>query len=219
MIVAQTLARIMIVDDHPTVCEGLAYCISAQPDMKVCGQAANVKDALKQIAQAKPDVVIVDIALKDSDGLELIKTIKARHKGVRSLVHSMYDESVYADRCLHAGALGYVNKEANPNEVIEAIRKVLAGRVHLSSAMTSKVLGRAVVGRESEIDPIEGLTDRQLEIFRLIGAGKTAAQIAEQLHISVHTVETHRDNIKRKLNVRTIPELTRAAVLWAAEKQ
>ena len=185
--------------------------------MAVCGQAADVDEALTKIRELNPDVVIVDIALKSSDGLELIAALKSRHKHTRALVHSMYEESLYADRCLRAGAMGYVNKEANPDQVIMAIREVLAGRVYLSPAMTSKFLGRAVGGSEPQLDPIDTLTNRQLEIFRLIGEGKSTSQIAEQLHISVHTVETHRENIKRKLNASNASELSRQAVQWVLE--
>lgn len=216
--VAGKIARIVIVDDHPALCEGLGHRISAQPDLSVCGQAADVNEALKIVGETNPDVVIVDIALKNSDGLELIKALKIRHNRVRALVHSMYEESLYADRCLHAGAMGYVNKEANPVDVIKAIREILAGRVYLSPTMTSTILGRTVSGGAPQADPIDTLTDRQLEVFRLIGEGLTAGQIANRLHISVHTVETHRENIKRKLNVNTVSELTRRAVLWLAEQ-
>lgn len=216
--VAKRTARVVIVDDHPALCEGLGHRISAQGDLEVCGHAADVDEALAKIRQVQPDVVIVDIALKNSDGLELIKTLKSRHKQVRALVHSMYEESLYADRCLHAGAMGYVNKEADPDEVIKAIREILAGRVYLSPTMTSTILGRTVSGVEPQSDPIDTLTDRQLEIFRLIGEGLTAHQIADRLHISVHTVETHRENIKRKLNIDTASELTRRAVLWKTEQ-
>ena len=213
-----TTARIMIVDDHPALCEGLGHRISAPPDRTVCWQACDVDAALKMIREIQPDVVIVDIALKNSDGLELIKAIKRRHQHICTLAHSMYDESLYADRCLHAGAMGYVNKEANPDEVIKAIREILAGRVYLSPAMTSAVLGRTVSGAEPLADPMDTLTDRQLEVFRLIGEGQSAQQIAQRLHISVHTVETHRENIKRKLDVNTVSELTRRAVLWIAKQ-
>lgn len=212
-------ARVMIVDDHPTVREGLAFRVGAQPDMMVCGEASDVGEALQKVRDFNPDVMIVDIALKNSDGLELIKCIRSQHSGIRTVVHSMYDENIYADRCLRAGAMGYVNKEDDPNEVISAIRDVLAGYVHLSAAMTRQVLGRSVHGRESECDPVKTLTDRQLEVFRLIGKGRTASQIAADLYISVHTVETHRENIKRKLNAHTVSELTRHAVLWTAENQ
>lgn len=206
--------RVMIVDDHPTLREGLGSCVESQPDMTVCGEAADVDEALHKLPDCAPHVVIVDIALKKSDGLELVKSLRVRHKRVRILVHSMYEESVYADRCLHAGALGYVNKEAEPTEVIRAVRTVHRGQVYLSTAMTSNVLGRAFRGEAETIDPIETLTDRQLEIFRLTGQGLTASQIAKRLHISVHTVETHRENIKRKLDASTAGELTRLAVLW-----
>ena len=207
-------ARVMIVDDHPAIREGLASRIASHPDLMVCGQAADVQEALQKVADAAPDVVIVDIGLKTSDGMDLIKELKAHYRTIRVLVHSMFAESLYADRCLHAGAMGYVNKEANPGEVVKAIREVLAGRVYLSPAMTDEMLDRAVKGIELTDDPIDGLTDRQLEIFRLIGDGKSAAQIAKRLHISVHTVETHRENIKRKLNITTGSDLTRRAVLW-----
>jgi DNA-binding NarL/FixJ family response regulator len=209
--------RIMIVDDHPAVREGLEHRISAQADLSVCGQAADVDEALATIHKANPDVAIVDIALKNSDGLELIRAIKTRHLRVRTLVHSMYEESLYADRCLHAGAMGYVNKEADPDEVIKAIREILAGRVYLSRAMTSRVLTRTVLGAKPPPEPIDALTDRQLEVFRLIGSGQNPHQIAKRLHISVHTVETHRENIKRKLNINIGSELTRYALLWASK--
>ena len=215
----QQTSRILIVDDHPALCEGLSHRISAQPGLSVCGQAANMDDALKKIRELQPDVAIVDIALKDSDGLELIKAIKSRYHGVRTLVHSMYDESLYADRCLHSGAMGYVNKGADPDEVIQALREILVGRVYLSAEMTSEILGRTARHLQPQTDPVESLTDRQLQIFRLLGDGQTAQQIAKRLHISVHTVETHRENIKHKLNVHTVSELTRRAVLWVKDNQ
>jgi DNA-binding NarL/FixJ family response regulator len=214
---ASKAARILIVDDHPALCEGLGHRIAAQPDMSVCGQAADVDEALAKVRELQPDVVIVDIALKSSDGLELVTALKSHYKHIRSLVHSMYEESLYADRCLRAGAMGYVNKGANPEEVVKAIRDVLAGRVYLSPTMTSKFLGRAVSGNEPQLDPVATLTNRQLEVFRLIGEGKTTAQLAEQMHISVHTVETHRENIKRKLGATSAPELIRRAVQWVLE--
>jgi len=212
------VARIMIVDDHPALCEGLDHRISSQEDMTVCGQAADVDEALQKIRLLNPDVAIVDIALKSSDGLELVKLLKSTQKHVRTLVHSMFEEVLYADRCLHAGAMGYVNKGAHPDDVIQAIREILAGRVYLSPKMTSEVLGRTVTGAAPHADPVDSLTDRQLEIFRLVGNGLSVSEIAERLHISVHTVETHRENIKRKLNVTSVSELTRRAALWVAKQ-
>lgn len=217
--VAAKSACVLIVDDHPALCEGLEHRISSQPDLSVCGQASDVDEALAKVRQVRPDVVIVDVALKTSDGLELIKALKAHRPSTRALVHSMYDEALYADRCLHAGAMGYVNKEAHPDEVINAIREVLAGRVHLSPAMTRVILGRTSSGIAATSDPIDTLTDRQLQIFRLIGEGVSAPNIATRLHISVHTVETHRENIKHKLKIDTVSELTRRAVLWIAEQR
>lgn len=216
--IADKAARIMVVDDHPALCEGLGHRIESQADMTICGQAADVNEALQKIPELDPDVVIVDIALKNSNGMELIKAIQSRFKRVRTLVHSMYQEALYADRCLRAGAAGYVNKEAHPDEVIKALREILAGRIYLSSALTSEMLVRTARGTPPQTGVIGSLTDRQLEVFRLIAEGLSAQRIADRLHISVHTVETHRENIKRKLNVDTIGELTRHAVLWATER-
>lgn len=212
--VTENIARVLIVDDHPAICEGLGHRISAQPDLSVCGQAADVDEALAMIRQTRPDVVIVDVRLKTGDGLELIKAIQANFRGVRALAHSMYEESLYADRCLHAGAMGYVNKGAHPDEVIKAIREILAGHVYLSPTMTNAILRRTVNRTDATSDPVETLTDRQMEIFRLVGEGLSTRNIANRLHISVHTVETHRENIKRKLELQTVGELTHRAVLW-----
>lgn len=211
--------QVMIVDDHPALCEGLGHRISSQPDMTVCGQAADVSQALAIIIEANPTLVIVDIALRTSDGLELVKEIRHRFPGVRTLVHSMYEESLYAERCLRAGAMGYVNKEANPQEVINAIREILLGRVYLTPAVTRELLHQRAAGHlQPEADSVKALTDRQLEIFRLIGDGLGTGQIARRLHISVHTVETHRENIKHKLGCQCARELTRRAILWVSEQ-
>lgn len=209
--------RVLVVDDHPTVCEGLSHRINAQADMSVCGVAADGKEAIENIPKVQPHLVIVDISLKNSNGLDLVKELAARHPGIRVLVHSMYDETIYADRCLRAGAQGYLNKESDPNEVINAIREIRGGNVYLSPSMTHRVLGRTFTQRATCMDPVESLTDRQLEIFRLLGEGKGARSIGERLHISVHTVETHRENIKRKLHIDNLAELTRTAVLWVQE--
>lgn len=213
------MSAIMIVDDHPTVREGLKHRIAAQPDMSVCGEASDVQEAMKMVPQLRPKVVIVDIGLRTSNGLDLVKQIKARFNNVRTLVHSMYDESVYVERCLHAGAMGYVNKAADPNDVIKAIRDILAGRIYLSEQATHEVLSRTLGSNDASVDPVERLSDRQLEVFRLIGDGWSVQEIAKQLHISVHTVDSHRENIKRKLNVETSAELTRCAVLWQVENR
>lgn len=207
--------RVMIVDDHPAIREGLAARVRAQPDMVVCGEAADVRGALRLAASARPDVMIVDLVLKDGSGLDLIKELAARHSRVKSLAHSMYDESAYAVRCLQAGARGYITKASEADDFIGAIRTVLAGDIYVSEAMQeqliSRSLGRAAAGSS---DPVESLTARELEIFRMTGEGLTAAQIASRLCRSIHTIETHRENVKRKLGVANLAELTRRAVEW-----
>jgi DNA-binding NarL/FixJ family response regulator len=213
-------ARILIVDDHPVVRRGLAQLIADEPDMEVFGEAATGAEALKCLDDLQPDVVIVDISLKDSHGIELIKQIKARDDQVKMLVWSMHDESLYAERALRAGAMGYLNKEEPIDRVIEAIRQVLRGHVHLSSKMVEKLLHRAVSGSEPhERSNIETLSDRELEVFELIGQGLTTREIAKKLHLSIKTIETYRENVKSKLDLKTGGELTRHAVQWALEKR
>jgi DNA-binding NarL/FixJ family response regulator len=212
------VSRILIVDDHPTVREGLGRRIASQPDFEVCGEAAEASFALSEYARLQPDVVIVDLALKDGSGLELIKILRGRYPEARALVHSMYDERLYADRCLRAGAMGYVNKESDPDVVICALRSVMSGRVFLSEEMTNRILNRTCKVNPQTLDPVETLTDRQLEIFRLIGEGHGSRQISERLHLSIHTVETHRENIKHKLDIDSTAELSRRAVLWANKR-
>lgn len=211
--------RVLVVDDHPTVREGLTHRIDAQSDMSVCGTAADVNEALVRLGETHPNLVIVDISLRTSDGLDLVKAVATRHPSIRILVHSMYDEGIYAERCLRAGAHGYINKEQDPHEVIKAIRQVTAGSIYLSATMTNRVLGQTLHGAGPHEDIVGALTDRQLEIFRLIGEGEGVRSISQRLHISVHTVETHRENIKRKLGIERLPELNRRAVLWVQENR
>ena len=210
-------AKILIVDDHPVVREGLAVRIARQPDLEVCGEAEDVAEALRQVSVANPDLVIVDISLKEGSGIELIKEIRARDRRIKMLVVSMYDESLYAERALGAGALGYINKQEAATKVIDAIHQVLGGEIYLSAGMTDRILHRAVDGRQPERSSIESLTDRELEIFRYIGLGLTIRQIAEKIHRSVKTVEAHRDHIKTKLNLKNSTELIRSAVHWVLE--
>lgn len=210
--------RILIVDDHPMVREGLALWISQQRDLQVCGEAADVADAIRKVKTLIPDLVIVDLSLKTGHGLDLIKRIKAQNSRAKMLVSSVYDEKVYAERALAAGAMGYVGKQESPKTVLEAIRQVLAGKVFLSPAMTARMLERTVGGRELAATPsVEKLSDRELEIFTLIGQGLPTRAIAERLHLSVHTIETHREKIKAKLNLHSGTELSRSAVQWVLE--
>lgn len=209
-------ARILIVDDHPAVREGLAWRMAGLPDMEICGEAADVEEALRQCAALHPDLVIVDLSLKRRDGLDLIKQLAALGS-TKTVVHSAYDEALYAERALDAGALGYIHKEEASAKVIEAIREVLRGRIYLSPEMTQRLLLRRREGVAPVANPVERLTDRELEIFRLIGQGVRSGEIARRLFLSPHTLDTHRANIKRKLQIENAAELSRAASVWVHE--
>ena len=211
-------ARIAVIDDHPLVREGLAARIAAQPDLEVCCEAADTETALKLIRERKPALAIVDVALKNGSGLDLIKALAADGNGPRVLVVSAYDEELFAERMLRAGAHGYVNKQELHGSVIEAIRAVLAGDIYLSAGLAQRLASQAVAGRRST-QGLEVLSDRELQIFELIGRGAGTRQIAAQLHLSVHTVESHREHIRAKLNLRSGTELLRRAVLWTFENR
>lgn len=217
----QPRARVLIVDDHPAVREALSIRISQAPDLEVCGQAEDTGDALRLVEKSKPDVAIVDISLKTGDGIDLIKRIKSRDQHVRMLVWSMYGENLYAERALRAGANGYITKEHATDRIVEAIREVLAGKVYLSPAMTDKLLHRSVgLGGKKQNQPtIEALSDRELEVFRLIGRGVKTAEIAAQLHLSVRTVWTYRDRIREKLGLSDGAELVRNATHWVLQNE
>jgi DNA-binding NarL/FixJ family response regulator len=211
-------ARVLIVDDHPAVREALALRISRQPDLEVCGEAADTGAALRLLADTRPDVAVVDISLKSSNGLDLIKRIKDRDDHIRMLVWSMHSEALYAERALRAGALGYINKDQATDRIVEAIRQVLSGKVWLSEPMAERMLQRAVGGGpEVTRSPLDDLADRELEVFRLIGHGVKTAQIAEQLHLSIKTVETYRDRIRHKLHLDDGTRLSHYATQWVLE--
>jgi DNA-binding NarL/FixJ family response regulator len=211
-------ARILIVDDHPLVRSGLRLLIDCEPDLAVCGEAGDAAEALRLLETQKPDLLIVDLSLKDSSGLDLIKRIKGRNSTVKMLVSSMFEEGLYAERVLSAGALGYVHKQEGMDRVIEAIRCVLSGRVWLSAAMSDRMLRRMTAAPTPPTQsPVHTLSDRELEIFEMIGRGRSTKDIARQLHLSVKTVETHREKIKAKLGLKSAAELSRAAYLWVAE--
>ncbi|HYV32576.1 MAG TPA: response regulator transcription factor, partial [Candidatus Binatia bacterium] len=183
-------ARILIVDDHPAVREALASRIGRQGDLEVCGEAADAIEALRLLADTQPDLAVVDISLKTGNGIDLIKRIKDRNDSVRMLVWSMHSESLYAERALRNGALGYISKDQATDRIVEAIWRVLEGKVWLSEALGERMLQRAVGPRRQEATrlPLDALADRELEVFRLIGQGVKTAEIAEQLHLSVKTV-------------------------------
>jgi DNA-binding NarL/FixJ family response regulator len=218
---ATQAARVLIVDDHPAVREGLALRIEGHPDLAVCGEAADVPEALKLVAETRPDVAVIDIALKNGNGLDLIKRIKGRDDSVKMLVWSMYNESLYAERALRAGALGYINKENATDQIINAIRCVLTGKVYLSEPLTGQLLGRLVRGgaEQARRSPVAALSDRELEVFHLIGQGLDTQQIAAKMRVSPKTVETYRARIKEKLNLKRSVDLLRHALQWVIEER
>ena len=208
--------RIMLVDDHPLVRRGLTELISDEDDLTVCEQVPSAEEALHVFGEAKPDLVIVDISLPGMSGLELIKRLRTRDPSIKILVSSMHEESLFAERALRGGANGYVNKEEATENVVDAIRKILNGEVYLSEEMTQKMVSGVISG-EATKSVVETLTDREFEIFRFIGSGLTARDISEKLHLSIKTVESHRDHIRHKLNLANSNELVCYAVKWTLE--
>lgn len=207
--------KVFLVDDHPIVRQGLALFIEREPDLMVCGEAEDVTSALQAIRESTPDFVILDISLDGRDGLELLKTLRVRHPNLPVLVLSMHDESVYAERSLRAGANGYIMKQEAADKVITAIRQILGGDVYLSDRLTKRMLQQFVNGSISPRDPLAKLSDRELEVFRLIGAGHGTRQIADELHVSAKTVESYQAHIKEKLALRNARELVQHAVEWS----
>jgi DNA-binding NarL/FixJ family response regulator len=208
-----------VVDDHPIVRQGLSQLIDREPDLMVCGEAEDARAALDAIAPLKPDILIVDVSLEGRDGIELLKTIRSRDSKLPVLMLSMHDESLYAERALRAGANGYIMKQEATERVLIAIRQILGGEVYVSDRMAQKMMhhfiGRSGVARRSTMDD---LTDRELEVFRLIGQGHGTRQIAEELHLSVKTVESYYAHIKEKLALRNARELVQHAVQWVANQ-
>jgi DNA-binding NarL/FixJ family response regulator len=205
--------RILLVDDHPVMREGFAQLINLEPDLEVCAQASEAAEAMTLVLQLQPDIAVVDITLKGTNGIELIKHLRAAHRDLPVLSLSMHDESLYAERALRAGALGYVMKQAPISDVMAAIRSVLRREMFVSTRMRSRLLGKFVQGAPTNgKSDIERLSDRELEVFQLIGQGRGTREIAEELRLSIKTVETYRANIKEKFNLRTAMELVRLAV-------
>lgn len=211
----KTCIDIIVVEDHPIFRMGIKEMIEHEPDMRVCGEAGTVTAALDLIAAERPDLVIVDLSLKESSGLDLVKEIAARHKQVVSLVLSMHDEALHAERCIMAGAKGYIMKQEASESVVMAIRRIMAGHIHVSPAIMSHILS-SLQKQPSLVheSPLKRMTDRELEIFSLIGQGLSPREISSKLNISVKTIGTHRERIKEKLNLKSGGELVRHAVIW-----
>jgi len=209
-------SRILLVDDHPLVRERLAEIINREKDLVVCGDAEDRHQALQAIKSSSPDLVIVDITLKSSDGVELIRDIHARWPALLTLVVSMHDESLYAERALRTGARGYITKQEATRNILSAIRRVLSGQIYLSERIATRILSRlATPARASAVSPAELLADRELQVFELTGRGLNTRQIAARLHLGVKTVETYRARIREKLDVKDPDDLLSIAITWA----
>jgi DNA-binding NarL/FixJ family response regulator len=212
---ARKRAKVLIVDDHPVVRYGLLQMLSSEPDLEVCGEAASAQEAIALVDQRKPDIAVVDISLKGTNGIELVKQIHAMRPEARILVSSMHDEKLFAERALRAGANGYINKQVAVTEMVGAIRRVLSGKVYLSPHMTERMVERAArLDSDASRSVIQRLSDRELEVFSLLGDGLSTREVAQRLNLSVKTIETHRAQIKRKLGLRNSTELIQRAVEW-----
>ena len=206
--------RVFVVDDHPIVRQGLAQLINQEADLIVCGEAGDSVEALQMMASLKPDIVIADVSLRGGDGIELVKNIRMQDPDLPVLVLSMHDETLYAERALRAGARGYIMKQEPPEQVMVALRQVRSREIYLSESMGKRMLQQIVGGSHPAGSPIERLSDRELEVFRLIGQGHGTRQIAEELHVSVKTVESYRAHIKEKMLIGNAYELVQHAVQW-----
>ena len=212
--------RVLVVDDHPIVRQGLALLINREPDLTVCGEAEDARMAMQSITTTKPDILVVDISLNGPDGLDLLKDIRTRYPDLPVLILSMHDESIYAERALRAGAQGYIMKQEATEKVLVALRRILSNEIYVSERISNRMLQR-YIGSPTEGRPssIADLTDRELEVFRLIGEGHSTRQIAEQLHISVKTVESYQAHIKEKLSLRSARELVQHAIQWSISEK
>ncbi|MGR3319103.1 MAG: response regulator [Candidatus Anammoxibacter sp.] len=212
--------RVYLVDDHAVICDGLAKLINLEEDIMVCGTSTDPDEAFKNICSQKPDVVIVDLILKDMNGLSLVRDIVSKFPNIPILILSMMDESIYAERALQAGAMGYVMKDQPGEEVLKGIRNLVAGKKFVSEELTERMLDRLVGQKKGKsCSPFELLTNRELEVFSMTGNGRNSKQIAEKLHISVKTVETHHFNIKAKLDLKNVNELIEYAVKWVLSQK
>ncbi len=211
--------RIYIVDDHPLVRQGLTQIVANETDMEICGEAEDSPAAIRGVGEANPDAIIVDISLKGANGLELIKNLKAIHEDIPILVFSMHDETIYAQRALRAGAKAYVMKKESPSKVVDAIRKIIQGEIYVSPSVADQVLHQIVNGPGNvSTSPVDRLTDRELEVVQLIGRGLSSREIAESLHLSVKTIESHRAHVKEKLSLRNATELVQFSVQWVDQQ-
>jgi len=216
--VKDSRTRVLLVDDHAVVRYGIAQLINHESDLVVCGEEEEAGNALAAIGRLKPNLVIADISLKESSGLELMRNIKAQYEKLPVLVVSGHDESVYAEIAFRAGALGYLMKDEALGKIVTAIRRVLGGNIYVSETLGTKMLQQQVRGKPNlQQSPVEGLSDRELEVFEMIGKWKKTGEIALELHLSIKTIEYYREQIKRKLNLGNSAELTQRATAWVQQ--
>jgi DNA-binding NarL/FixJ family response regulator len=209
--------KVLVIDDHPIVRAGLAQLINREPDLAVCGDAEEMHAALRNISELKPDILIVDISLNGPDGLDLLKTIRSNDPNLPVLILSMHDESIYAERALRAGANGYIMKQEATERVLVALRRILNREIYVSDRVANQMLRQCVGGgaAATKRSPLDELSDRELEVLRLIGEGQGTRQIADGLHLSIKTVETYQGHLKEKLGLKNSRELMQYAIQWA----
>lgn len=213
-------SRVFVVDDHPIVRQGLAMLLNREPDLVVCGEAENAETAMEAMLASNPDILVLDISLNGPDGLDLLKSVRSRYPDLPVLVLSMHDESIYAERALRAGARGYIMKQEATDKVLVALRRILGHDIYISDRIANRMLQHYIGNSEAgEHSSIAELSDRELEVFRLIGEGHSTRQIAEQLHISVKTVESYQAHIKEKLSLHSGRELVQHAIQWSIDEK
>lgn len=213
-----SIRRILIVDDHPLLRRGLCALIGVEPDLAVCGEAGSVSEALDSVATLHPDLAIVDLSLGDNDGLDLVKRLKNQNPELKILVCSVYDESLFAQRSIAAGAMGFINKKEATARIVEAIRQVLKGEWFVSEKVAQSTLRNLSSPNSSADASVDRLSHRELQVYRLIAKGLGSSKIAEHLNISVKTIESHKEKIKKKLNIASAGELTRHAIQWERDQ-
>ena len=213
-------SKILVVDDHPMVREGLVRLVENEQDLMICGQADDAPEALKAISETRPDIVVTDILLKSSNGIELMKSIKAQYPKLPVLVLSMHNEALYAERALRAGAMGYIMKQEASEKLLTAIRHVLGGEIFVSDEISKRLIRQLARGKDDmATSSVDNLSDRELEVFHLIGQGYGTSQIAEKLYLSIKTIETYRTHIKEKLNLADSRELLQYAIQWVSSQK
>lgn len=215
---SNNVSRVLLVDDHEIVRSGLADLLDSESDLLVCGQASGAPEAMTLLRETHPHIVIVDLSLDDGSGIDLVKNVKASDPTVKMIVFSMHDDTLYAERALHAGAMGYVNKNEPLDRILKAIREVQANRVFVSERIANRVLRRVARREDRPHSPVESLSDRELEVLELIGEGMTTREIGEKLHLSIKTIDTYREHLKTKLELGSATELVRYAVAWTLDR-